>query len=175
MRNTFTMGALLATMILLSVAPPARAGQLKSANDCVVGMRVVTNDGRKGKITKVDRAWSYCYVLFDGTGKEISFLYSLLNTDGPNSEPNDKLVPGVYECFGNGQYTFMDMRITGPSTYSMSGSTGKFHVESSSKIIFETGPLMKYNSKLLPGPKIGLTTTNENFYPTTCELNRSKR
>src|SRR5579862_4105195 len=67
---------------MLFVVPAARGQQLQTFKDCVVGKRVSTNDGRKGVITRLDAAWSYCYVKFDDNGKEASFLYSLLNAEG---------------------------------------------------------------------------------------------
>src|SRR5437879_10625647 len=93
MQRAFTIATMLGSIIVLSSARPAYAGQLNSPRDCVVGMRVVTSDQHKGKITRVDRAWSYCYVLQDDTGKEVSYLYSLLETEGPSTnKSDDKLV-----------------------------------------------------------------------------------
>src|SRR6266567_1912737 len=80
----------------------AVAETLKSAGDCVVGKRVVTSDGHKGKITRVDRAWSYCYVLQDDTGKEVSYLYSLLETEGSGAQKDsnsNQLIIGKYNCW----------------------------------------------------------------------------
>jgi preprotein translocase subunit YajC len=67
--------------LLLALTPAAHGQQLQSAKDCSVGRRVVANGGRKGTITRVDTAWSYCYVKFDDTGKEEGMLYSLLNLE----------------------------------------------------------------------------------------------
>jgi hypothetical protein len=159
----------------MAAAPPTNGQQLQTFKDCVVGKRVSTNDGRKGTITRVDPAWSYCYVRFDDNGKEAGYLYSLLNSEGGAAKKDDlKLSPGVYECFASGHYTFMDMRITGADTYSMAGRAGKFRIEPTGKIVFETGPLSKYYSKLVSGGRIGLNTNGDSFYATTCELNRNK-
>lgn len=49
---------------------------------------------------------------------------------------------------------------------------GRFHVEPSRKIVFETGPLVKATSKLLAGPAIGLNLDGGSFYATTCELKK---
>jgi hypothetical protein len=148
--------------------------QLQSFKDCVVGKRVSTNnDGRKGTITRLDPAWSYCYVRFDDNGKEVSFLYSLLNAEGGLAPKDLKLASGVYECVGNGQTAAGTMRITGPDTYSFGGAAGKFHVETSGAIVFETGPLNKAYSKLVSGDRIALNANGDRFYATTCELNRN--
>ena len=157
-----------------SLATPfAHAQQLQSFKDCVVGKRVSTNDGRKGTITRLDTAWSYCYVRFDDNGKEVSYLYSLLNAEGGTAKDELKLVQGVYECV-TGNSTTMEMRITGSNTYSAPGGTGKFHIEPRGKIIFETGPLSQFHSMLLSGGRIGLNANGGSFYPTSCELNRNK-
>jgi hypothetical protein len=67
---------------LLAAAPAARADPLTSAAACQIGLRVTTSDGHAGTITRVDRAWSYCYVRQDDTGREVSYLYSLLSSGG---------------------------------------------------------------------------------------------
>lgn len=33
----------------------------------------------------------------------------MFNAEGVSPETDDKLVPGKYECFAGGRYTFMDM------------------------------------------------------------------
>jgi hypothetical protein len=154
------------------IAPAARGQQLQSFKDCVVGKRVFTNDGRKGVITRLDTAWSYCYVKFDDNGKESSFLYSLLNSEG-GAATSGNLALGVYECVTGGRTTTMLLRITGPDSYSVSGNSGKFHMEPAGKIVFETGPLKQFYSKLLSGSRIGLNLDGGNFDGTSCELNRN--
>lgn len=151
--------------------------------------RVSTHDGRKGAITRLDPAWKYCYVRFDDNGKETSFLYSLLNSESGLDAKDRKLATGVYECVGGGNGDRVrngapniaprgfsvagTMRITGPDSYSFGGSPGRYHVESSGKIVFETGPLNMYFSKLVSGGRIALNQTGNSFYETTCELNRT--
>jgi hypothetical protein len=159
----------------LSAVSSAYGQQLRSFKDCVVGKRVSTNDGRKGTITHLDPAWSYCYVRFDDNGKEASFLYSLLNAEGGLAPKDLKLATGVYECVGNGRIAAGTMRIIGPDTYSFGGPAGKYRVETSGKIVFETGPLNKAFSKLVSGGRIALNVNGDNFYATTCELNRNLR
>jgi len=174
LRKKFAISALITVALLLVAAPPARAQQLQTFKDCVVGKRVSTNDGRKGTITRLDTAWSYCYVRFDDDGKEVSFLYSLLNSEANPAKKGD-LQSGAYECVTGRAYTTMIMHITGADTYSASGGTGKYRIEPSGKIVFETGPLSKFNSKLLSGGRIGLNTDGGIFYPTSCQLNRNIR
>lgn len=165
----------------IAAAGAAHAGGLQSVQDCVPGARVVTSDGHSGSITRIDSAWSYCYVRQDDTGSEVGYLYSLLQPAGApasgeiGSVGDNQLAPGVYECFADGQYTFMDMRITGPATYQSAGLDGGYHIEPSGKIVFETGPLAPYFSKLVPGHRIGLNSNGDQFYATTCELNPNRR
>jgi len=162
-------------VLSLSVVSSTFAQQLQSFKDCVVGKRVSTNDGRKGAITRLDPAWSYCYVRFDDNGKEVSFLYSLLNAEGGLAAKDLKLATGVYECIGSGKIVAGTMRITGSDAYSFGGGAGKYRVEASGKIVFETGQLNKAFSKLVSGDRIALNTNGDNFYATTCELNRNLR
>ncbi len=171
----FATAFIAATLSLIAVRS-IDAQQLQSFKDCAVGKRVSTNDGRKGTITRLDQAWSYCYVRFDDDGKEASLLYSLLNSEGnPGKRDDMKLTPGVYECVTGGQYTTMVMRVTGPDAYSAPGGAGKYHIETSGKIVFETGPLTKFSSRLLSGGRIGLNTDGGMFYGTSCELNRNMK
>jgi hypothetical protein len=157
-------------------APAAHAQQLQYFKDCVVGKRVFTNnDGRKGTITRLDPAWSYCYVRFDDNGKEVSMLYSLLNAEGGLDPKDLKLATGVYECIGVGLFQAGRLRINGPDTYSFGNAAGKYHVETSGKIVFETGPLKEEFSKLVSGGRIALNSTGKNFSEVTCELNRTLR
>jgi hypothetical protein len=153
--------------------PAARGQQLQSFKDCVVGKRVSTNDGRKGVITRLDPKWSYCYVRFDDNGKETSLLYSLLNSqDGPATSGN--VAVGTYECVTGTHITTMILRITGANSYSVSGSgSGTFHMGPAGKIVFDTGPLKTFFSKLLSGGRIGLNLDGGIFYGTSCELNRN--
>lgn len=173
MSKLYSIGGLI-LIACFTAAPPARADVLRSVKDCVPGKRVQTSDGHKGKITRIDQAWSYCYVLQDDTGKEVSYLYSLLQTEGTVAGKGNQLVPGVYECVADGHYTFMDMRITGANTYASAGANGKFHIEPSGKMVFESGPLSKYFAKVLSGGRIGLNANGDSFYATSCELNRNK-
>ena len=163
-------------VLALSLAAPCAIGQqLQTFRDCAVGKRVSTNDGRRGTITRLDTAWSYCYVRFDD-GKEASFLYSLLNAEGGSAKPGGPaLSPGVYECIASGRASVMDMRISGSNSYSVPDGAGKFHIEPGGKIVFESGPLKTFHSKLLSGGRIGLNTDGGSFYSTACEPNRNKR
>ena len=153
----------------LGAAAPARA-QLQSAAGCQVGMRVTTGDGHTGTITRVDNAWSYCYVRRDDTGAEVSYLYSLLTpAGGAGGGAGGALTPGVYECFADGHYTFMNISITGPGAYSAAGGPGSYSIDASGQITFTSGSLRPYHAKLLAGGRIGLNTNGDPFYATTCE------
>lgn len=159
---------------------PAHAVVLQTFKECVPGKRVTTSDNHTGIITKLDPAWSYCYVKQDDTGKEVSYLYSLLEplgtgvATGGGATDDNKLAPGVYECFADGRYTDIDIRITGPSTYVSAGMTGRYRIDAAGKIVYETGPLKSYRSQILVGHRIGLST-GDSFYATGCDLNRKKQ
>jgi hypothetical protein len=169
------MNSTILTLVLAGVAVvaarPAAAEVFKSVKDCTPGKRVVDGTNHHGRITRNDNA-TMCYFAIDG-GKEEARIFWMLHNEGESAETDDKLVPGKYECFADGHYTFMDMYITGANTYQAAGKPGKFHVEyPSRKIVFETGTLTPYHAKLLQGPKIGLNTDGGSFYATTCELKK---
>ena len=160
--------------LIFLAAPDAQAEKFKSVKECVPGTRVIDGLNRHGKITKNDGS-TMCSVTFDN-GKQETLLFWMFNAEGASAETDDKLVPGKYECFAGGRYTFMDMYITGASTYTSAGVAGKFHVEyPSRKIVFESGSLKPYHAKLLQGPSIGLNQNGDSFYATTCELNKNAK
>jgi hypothetical protein len=167
MRRASTITTIPTIIIALSAIQPTFAAQLNSAADCVVGQRVTTKDGQKGKITRVDRAWSYCYVLQDDNGKEVGYLYSLLETAAPTT---DKLVIGNYNCWVGGEAAASGMRLTSASTYESDGKKGAYHLEPSGKIVFESGPFSGFNAKLLSGQRIGMNQSGGTFYNLTCDL-----
>jgi hypothetical protein len=148
-------------------------------NDCKPGGRVTTAEGYKGTITRIDRAWAYCYVRRDDNGKVVGYLYSLLRGEG-SAAPDDKIVPGTYECVSVGGTATMYLRVTGPNTYEADMSTydgkgkpGRFHVEPSKKVVFDSGPMVGFHAHALVGPAIGLKSSEkETFYTTRCELRR---
>ena len=157
----------------LATAQRANAEAFKTNAECVPGKRVADKIGQNGKIIGPTRGDPVgCDVLWDSDGKSHYYIFWMLHLEGGSSETNDKLVSGTYECFAGGHYTFMDMRILGPNTYESAGERGKYHLEPSRKIVFETGPLVKATSKLLAGPAIGLNMDGGSFYATTCELKK---
>jgi len=168
-RHVFAL--LLAGIVFAGGVSSANAEAFKSPSQCVPGMRVTDSLGKSGRIKGV-RETTMCDVIMDGTGKIGPYLFWMLHPAGGSKETNDKLVPGKYECFGNGRYTFMDMYITGPNSYSSAGTRGTFTVYPSRKIVFHGGSLAHYYAHLLAGPAIGLNTNGDSFYATTCELKK---
>jgi len=148
----------------------ANQSQFQSFQECAVGKRVSTNTGRNGMITRLDKVWSYPIVRFDEDGKEVSMLYSLLN-----SAEGSPLATGDYECIGNGRNQAGRMRIDGPNTYSFGGASGRHHIEPTGKIVFKTGPYITYDEKRVQEGRNGLNLNGGSFYATTCELNRNLR
>jgi hypothetical protein len=167
----FSMSLVLALLICAAVR--AGAEPFKSAKECVPGKRIVDMLGKTGTIIGPRKGDpTGCDAKMDATGKSQYFIFWMLHAAGGSAETNDKLVPGKYECFGNGRYTFMDVYVTGANSYTAAGTRGTFTVDSSRKIVFHGGSLAKYYAHLLAGPTIGLNTTGESFYATTCELKK---
>ena len=142
------------------------AAEFKSDKECVLGLKVADRENLTGKVLSVDS--SKCYVQMDATGKKTVYLFWMLHAAGASAETDDKLILGKYECWVGSNMTG-GMVITSPATYSRDGKPGKFHVESSRKIVFESGPFSSYNAKLLPGPRIGLNLSGGTFYNMTCD------
>lgn len=162
---------LLGGVLLVAMTLAAQCDVFKRADQCKVGMRVTDKMNKSGTIIDIDRYMSLCHVRLDD-GTENYYIFWMLRPAGASVETSDKLVPGTYECYQSGRYTFMDMKITGLNTYSSAGSSGRFHVEPSRKIVFESGSLAKYHAHLLAGPSIGLNANNDSFWATTCELKK---
>ncbi|HWG22407.1 MAG TPA: hypothetical protein VG225_17925 [Terracidiphilus sp.] len=156
-------------VVVLSSA--ASAEEFKSAKECVVGMRVADNTNHTGTIVRVDNVM--CYVKRDDHSSDsYAYIFWMLHPEGKSSETDDKLIPGRYACYAGREYTFLDIRITGPNTYSTKAGSGKFHVEPSRKIVFESGPLKQNGAKLTRGPNIDLNSDGGSFYGTTCSYQK---
>ena len=95
-------------IFLVAAASTCSAEVFKSQAECIVGKRV-------------------CFVHLDGAAKdrEETYIFWMLRATGVSVETDDKLVPGVYECFAGLSYTFMDLTIAGADTYDWAGSRGK--------------------------------------------------
>lgn len=172
MRHAKTFAAILAGCAAL----PLHAAGFNAASECTVGMRVETSDGHKGAITRVDRDWSYCYVKQDDTGKEVGYLYSLLKPAAGSAAAapasagaNNTLAVGTYTCWVGEQASAAGLQITGPTTYASDGQPGKYHVEASGKIVFESGPFSGFHSAVLSGHRVGLNLTGGTFYNMACD------
>jgi len=170
MKNYWVI-AILMGIAGFALATPARADAFKSAKDCVAGKRVIDRQNRKGTVVKLAND-NLCQVKLDEDGKTEYFIFWMLTELGQNPNPPVKLVVGTYECFQGGQYTFMDMYVTGENTYKSDAGSGRFRVEANNKIVFETGPLAKYTSRAEAGPHILLSTNGGSFYGTSCELKK---
>ena len=133
---------------------------------------VSTKDGHKGPITRVDRAWSYCYIRQDDTGKEVGYLYSLLLRDGgapAKGGSGGKLATGTYMCWVGSEASASGLKITGATTYESDGKPGKYHLEASGAIVFESGPFSGFHGKLLAGGRVGMNMNGGTFYNLTCD------
>ncbi len=154
------------SVLLVCLFAPLMGAEFKSDKECVVGIRVADRENLTGKVVSVDS--SKCRVLLDGSGKTTTYLFWMLHAAGGSAETNDKLVIGKYNCYVGSQGAG-EMRITGPASYESEGKAGRYHVEPSRKIVFESGPFSTYNAKLLPGPRIGLNLSGGTFYNMTCD------
>ncbi len=170
MRSIQHAVVVLGTIVSLFAVRQAHAGNFNSASECTVGARVVSNDGHRGRITRVDRSWSYCYMRQDDTGKEVGYLYSLLRPDEGAAKPaSGKLAVGDYTCWVGSEASAAGLRITGAMTYESSGQKGSYHLEASGKIVFESGPFAQYHAMLLANGRIGMNLTGGSFYNLACD------
>lgn len=169
-RRAIFIAAAIAALSLGS-AGPAQAEGFKSPSECVPGRKVIDMLGKTGTVLGLQKGNTVMCTVRFADGTEQHLLFWMLHPAGGSSETNDKLVPGKYECMGNGRYTFIDVYVTGPNSYSLGGKAGAFRVEPSRNIVF-SGPLAKYHGHLLPGPSIGLNSNGGTFYATSCELNK---
>ncbi|MBC5809377.1 MAG: hypothetical protein GIW95_00750 [Candidatus Eremiobacteraeota bacterium] len=138
-----------------------------------MGRHVSDASGKAGVVVGRGSSSNICKVKLDLNGEEHYYIFWMLHAAGGSAETNDKLVPGKYECFAGGHYTFMDMHVTGANSYESAGTHGTFRIEPSRKIVFLSGSLKPYHAHLLPGPTIGLNTNGSSFWSTTCELKKS--
>jgi hypothetical protein len=141
------------------------AAEFKSGKECVTGLKVADRMNLTGKIISVEG--STCSVRLD-SGETKTYLFWMLHPAGASPETDDKLTTGNYRCYASGVIAGQ-LRITGPASYESNGKQGKYRIEPSRKIIFETGPYSEYTAKLLPGPKIGLNLNGGTFFGTTCD------
>ena len=151
------------------------AAEFKSVDECVTGERVANRRNEVGKITGVSNGM--CKVQLDGSGREITSMHWMLRPQSDGAQAvADKLVNGTYKCYSLAgstmNYMFMDVRITGPSSYEdKNGAKGTYKTQGS-RIVFENGPLMKANAAVLTGPKIGLNMNGGSFFNTTCSISK---
>ena len=151
---------------LLLLSTPLIAAEFKSDKECVIGSKVADRENLTGKVVSVDS--SKCRVLLDGSGKTTTYLFWMLHAAGGSAKTNDKLVIGKYNCYVGSQGAG-DMRITGPTSYEREGKAGRYRVEPSKKIVFESGPFSTFHAMLLAGPRIGLNMNGGTFYNMTCD------
>jgi hypothetical protein len=156
------------TLFLLALLPLA-AAEFKSVQECVPGMAVQDRENLKGKIVGVESG--RCNVKLDRDGKVTTYMFWMLRAAGASAETDDQLIVGPYLCYVGSQAAG-SMRITALGSYESDGKSGKYRVEPSRKIVFESGPFSAYHAKLLAGPRIGMNLNGGTFYNLTCEPKR---
>ena len=189
--------ALVIVMVLLFVfGQKAMAQEFKSADECVVGKRVVTREKQAGVIVKA--SGSGCTVKLDSTGQTDYNIFWMLRPETSSSKSagssgkrdasggqsravgaspsSTGLQPGKYTCYmltgGTLNYAFIDIHIDSPSRYrDKSGKSGSYRIDGNQKITF-TGPLAAANAQLLSGQRIGLNMNGGNFFNTSCSMKR---
>jgi hypothetical protein len=154
------------SLLMLFPFTSLMAAEFKSDKECIVGLKVADRQNLTGTVVSVEGG--SCRVRLDGSGQTTAYLFWMLHAAGSSAETNDKLVIGKYNCYVGSQATG-GMQITGPATYESDGKRGKYHVEASRKIVFESGPFAAFNAKLLPGPRIGMNMSGGTFYNMTCD------
>ncbi len=145
---------------------PLAAAEFKSVKECVPGIAVQDRKNLTGKIVAVENG--LCRVKLDQDGKVTTYLHWMLRVAGASAETDDQLKVGPYECYVGSQAAG-GLRITAPGSYVSDGKSGKFRVEPSRKIVFESGPFSEYHAKLLAGPKIGMNLNGGTFYNMVCD------
>ena len=151
--------------LALALSTALYAAEFKSAKDCVTGLKVADRKNLTGQILSSDA--SSCRVRLD-SGETKTYLFWMLHPTGASAETDDQLTTGNYRCYSSGALAGQ-LRITGSASYESNGKPGKYRIEPSRRIIFETGPYSEYTAKLLPGPKIGLNLNGGTFFGTTCD------
>ena len=168
--------ALVIVLVLLFVfGQKAMAQEFKSADECVVGKRVVTREKQAGVIVKA--SGSGCTVKLDSTGQTDYNIFWMLRAEGSSNKVEVGLPPGKYACYflsgSNLNYAFIDIHIESGNRYrDKQGKPGTFKIEADQKIVF-TGSLASANAKLLAGPRIGLNMDGGNFFNTTCSKSKT--
>jgi hypothetical protein len=157
------------TVLFLFAVSALTAAEFKSVKECVPGTAVQDRENLTGKVVSAEGGM--CKVKLDRDAKVTTYLFWMLRAAGASVETDDQLSVGPYVCYVGSQAAG-SMKITAPGTYERDGKTGKYRVEPSRKIVFESGPFTEYHAKLLPGPKIGMNLNGGNFYNLTCDPKR---
>lgn len=173
--NKSSMHKIMAVLLLAGAAEAAVAAEFSKASQCVAGVRVVDREGNKGVVVELNNGM--CKVRKDADGQTRFYMHWYLRPAGASAQTSDTLSKGMYQCYtlagGMTNYAFIDIRIDSANTYrDKSGKSGKYRLEASGKIVFESGSLAAANAKLMAGPRIGLNMDGGSFYNITCSPKR---
>lgn len=157
--------------LLIGASGAAWAQEFSKASQCVAGVRVVDREGNRGVIVELNNGM--CKVRKDADGQTRSYMHWYLRPAGASAQTSDKLGKGLYTCYtlagGMTNYAFIDIRIDSADSYrDKSGKSGKYRLEGSGKIVFESGSLAAASARLMAGPRIGLNMDGGSFYNITC-------
>ena len=157
------------TILFLFAVSALTAAEFKSVKECVPGTAVQDRENLTGKVVAAEGGM--CKVKLDREGKVTTYMFWMLRAAGASAETDDQLSVGLYLCYV-GTQAAGSMKIPAPGSYERGGKSGKYRVEPSRKIVFESGPFAEYHAKLLQGPKIGMNLNGGNFYNMTCDQKR---
>ncbi|HEX2591335.1 MAG TPA: hypothetical protein VHL34_07555 [Rhizomicrobium sp.] len=156
---------------------------------CSVGQRV-EGSGKTGTVVQFDpghdgQAW--CYVDEDNGGKNVAYPAWMLSPSGTNAAHTASLLPGHYECWGQGggsasatcasagcvsmHYMYQDINIGAGGAYSdKGGRRGQLTYSAQTKMItFASGPYAGWYSKYLDQGRIGMSAKPTKFWGIVCD------
>jgi len=114
-------------------------------------------------------------------GLEVGYLYSLLIVEdadgarpgaasgGAKADAGAGLRLGSYTCWVGSSAAASGLRVTSASAYESDGGKGKYRVEQSGKIVFESGPFAGMNAARLSGQRVGLNLSGGTFFNMSCD------
>lgn len=167
------LAAAIVAVCACACATPAEAQEL--SGPCPVGKTVADRQGNSGVVTDTDEVG--CHVLINGEQKYyLSWMLHLAGNPIHAAGELAAIKPGRYTCYqGNPlQYTFKDINIKGPSTYTdVVGKGGTYSYNPKTQLItFKSGSFQGSYAKYLGKEGIGVASEPTTFFATLCDLEK---